>query len=321
MKNFFVGVDIGGTSVRIALAEKDMGIIGGVTKFPFIRLKDASSEVEENIIKNILKMIYQNKLEEKHLKGIGVSLAANFNRETGDITIWPNNQSWNGLKFKEQMEKQFCVPVILEDDANSAALGEKYFGVAKGFEDIAYLTVSTGIGSGIILNGDLYVGSNGWAGEIGHTKIYKGKRKCTCGEEGCLQAYVSGPAIVKEVLRKTGINVRNNEVSIFEDVVRLLEEGNEKVMKLLIEAGNCLAEAIFNLVMILDLSLIVLGGGVIASCEIIAETVKRHLDQKLKSYGREVEVRFAGNSDENGVKGILAEVIKKCRKMPEIGGI
>src|SRR5690606_15913905 len=109
----------------------------------------------------------------------------------GNIIRWPNHPRWNGFELKSFLENEFQVAVMLEDDANTAALGEFCFLQAHDISNMAFITVSTGIGCGLIVNKQLYTGDNGWAGEIGHIQLDPNGPECTCGKKGCLQALAS----------------------------------------------------------------------------------------------------------------------------------
>ena len=223
MKDLYIGLDIGGTYVRV-LAVENLGAaykdLGKVEKNNLVSYKYIETEIERNICRSIDDYLRNN--HEKSLKGIGVSLAASLNIATGKIIAWPNRKSWIGFNLKSYLENRYQTEVKIEDDANCGALGEYYYSKNRSLENLLYISLGTGIGCGIIINGKLFKGDHGFAGELGHT-IVQSDSTCVCGQTGCLQA------------------AKRNSQYIIDQV----------------------ALAVYNLTMILDISKIVVGGGAI----------------------------------------------------------
>lgn len=314
MSDLYLGLDIGGSNVRAALTKNDAGLIGEVHRKPFKRLGSAYKEVEENICSLIEETLIESGIDHKAPKAVGISLAALFDRETGNIEYWPNNNEWNGFPLKKYLEEKYKIPVILEDDANSAAVCELYSGAAKGFSSFAYLTVSTGVGCGIILNRKIYSGTHGWAGEIGHTKVQNCNNVCKCGASGCLQTLVSGPALLKRAKTLAGEyhSPCGEGLSCLEDVVSLAIEGEQWAEKVFQEAGEYLADALTNLIMLLDIPLILIGGGVSRAGDIFLLPVIKALNANLEGRKRRAEVRTALCGDDCGVIGASLLAVNRC---------
>lgn len=308
MGSFYIGVDVGGTHVRIVSCDETLGNISSVDKSMFVKSGKPEPEIKDNICSLIEAVIKKKEMENKKLKGIGLSLAALFNRKTGDIAIWPNNKVWNGFPIRKYLEERFKVPVVLEDDANSAALGEHSFGAGKGYRNLAYITISTGIGCGLILDNSLYTGANGWAGEIGHIKVIDGGPECSCGMKGCLQSVASGPAILRRYIGKKAFE--GDAEHDLRTVVELARQGDQDARDCFSAAGEYVGKMIAGLVMLLDLPVIVLGGGVTEAGDILFEPLNNTLKAQLRMFKRVVDVKPSGLKDDNAVIGALSLIYR-----------
>lgn len=193
-----VGVDLGGTQIRAA-------VLQGAE----VRARAATLTGQDATPERVLPRIYatmQEALEKAgvtlaEIQGIGVAAPGPLNNREGVLYSPPNLPAWKAVPLREILSQQFHCPVFVENDANAAALGEFFFGAGQGSRDMVYLTVSTGIGGGVIANGQILEGSNGTAAELGHITIdWRGER-CPCGSIGCLEALASGTAIARQANR------------------------------------------------------------------------------------------------------------------------
>jgi len=189
-----VGVDLGGTQIRTAAMR-------GAKLFSRVSLLTGENPTPERTIPRIFTAI-QLALDEAHITldqiaGIGVATPGPVNSRTGVIYSPPNLPGWNSVPLRDLFRKYYNLPVFIENDANAAGLGEYMFGAGRGSRYIVYLTVSTGIGGGIILDGKIFEGASGIAGELGHMTIDMYGERCTCGNIGCLEYLASGTAIAR----------------------------------------------------------------------------------------------------------------------------
>lgn len=309
---FYVGIDFGGTNIRAVASDRNKPEISKIIKTPLLRKETVKEEIGENIIPLINQLIHEKKQENKRLDGIGIATAALFERRTGRICNWPNNPKYKGFPLMEYLEEYYKVPVLLEDDANAAALGEQLTGEAVGATDFVYVTVSTGIGSGIILNDKLITGYHGWAGELGHIKVTEEDILCSCGSKGCLQAVASGPAILKKI-KETQFYKQNPYKSnlTLKNCVEYARQGNQELKKSFQEAGYYIGKALANTVMLLDVPLIILGGGVTEASDLIIEPIQESISNSLGGK-RKVRIIRSKLNDINGVLGALW-LVKKNR--------
>jgi len=310
MKQFYVGIDLGGSNIRTVVCDENCKNIGDIRKESVIHKTEVMQEAEENLIRMIDQACKARQDEAGKLAGIGIAMAALFERKSGVITKWPNNNKWNGFPIKNYLEKHYKVPIVLEDDANAAVLGEQLLGAGKGRKNLIYVTISTGIGCGIIANGSLLTGEHGWAGELGHIKV-SGKKLCTCGAKGCLQAVASGPAIVKAFKMTDTYDKyfeKQQDITL-KDVVVLAKNGKAEAMQVFEEAGRYIGTALANLVMMFDVPIIILGGGVMNAGELITRPMNNIVEEILKDR-REVKLVNSWLNDQNGVIGALSLINK-----------
>lgn len=193
-KDLVLGIDIGGTNTVFGLIDKEgndflMGSIPTNANQPAENLFD-------RLFQKFYEMINQTKLD-FNLVGIGIGAPnANYYKKTVEN---PPNLNWGYVEVDKLVHKYYSIPVAITNDANAAAIGEMFYGAAKGMKDFIVITLGTGLGSGIVVNGELVYGHDGFAGEIGHTVVFPDGRQCGCGKKGCLETYVSAPGIKRTV--------------------------------------------------------------------------------------------------------------------------
>jgi len=189
-----VGVDLGGTELRAA-------VLRGAQLLSRISLPTGTNPTPNRIIPCIYHAIDQvldaTDTELDQIKGIGIGVAGPLDSRTGVVFAPPNLSGWDNVPLHKIFRKHFNIPVFVENDANSAALGEHMFGAGRGCRDMVYLTIGTGIGGGVLLNGQILKGRNGTAGELGHMTVDWHGERCNCGNVGCLESIASGTAIAR----------------------------------------------------------------------------------------------------------------------------
>ncbi len=267
-RKYVVGVDLGGTKIATGLGNME-GDLLAVRIIP----TQASLGVD-GVIERIYSTIY-DVLEEAgadidELYGIGICSPGPVNPKTGMIALAPN-LGWENVPLVQLIAKEFPVPVFLENDANAAALGELWFGAGRGVENLLYITVSTGIGGGIVLGGKIYRGRNFMAGEIGHA-IFDANSpvQCGCGQYGCIETLASGTAIARIARER----IQSGEESMIRSMVDNLDEVDVRIIAQAEEKGDKLAKDVLDnavrnlglfiasLLNILDVDRVIIGGGV-----------------------------------------------------------
>lgn len=258
MSKAAIGIDIGGTKVSVTLGTEAGKILARKEFSTPLRAK--SKEALARIDAIITDFLTVARLRKMRVSGVGVGLPGAVNTQLGKIPRSPNLPGWENLPLKNKIETRFHLPVFLANDANAAACAEKVFGTAKKNSDFVYVTVSTGIGGGIFVNGRLLEGAGFAAGEIGHVPVVSEGNLCGCGRKGCLEAHASGTAIAKTYTWLSG-----RKVSGAKEVVQRLARGDRKAKQAFEAAAYHLGTGLAILMNILNPELIVLGGGVFKS--------------------------------------------------------
>lgn len=273
-----LGIDIGGTNTVAALVDRE-----GNTLFN-CELPTSSEQPAAHLFRTIYDAI-SSELTGVQLRGVGIG-APNANYFLGTIEH-PPNLKWDYVDLRQEVQLYTTVPVGVTNDANAAALGELLFGVGRGMKNFVQITLGTGLGSGIILNGELYSGSHGYAGEIGHTIVESGGRLCGCGRRGCLETYVSAPALVANAREQMQHHPESKLYQLdvktitARDVYTAAQSADAAALAAFEETGSRLGLALSNTVAHFDPEAFVLFGGVALAGEYLLEPVRRHLESNL----------------------------------------
>lgn len=286
MKKYALGIDIGGTYTKMGLVNKK-----GQIKF-FLKINTFSNRNKEKtknwLLKNIHAFLIKNRIEINSLFGIGIALCRPFSKKS-DSFVDPNYFSCTKVNFLE-LKKEFKIPIFLENDANAAILGEKWKGKAKGKKNALLLTLGTGIGGAIIINGKIYKGADGLAGEIGHIKIGE-KYQCSCGNIGCFETYCGGKNFFKRIQKKY-----KNPAEFFESKVKY----DKKTKQVINEAEKALSETIANLNEIFDPEIIILTGSMAKILKINKQVFKKFAHNKFHS----TKITRSSLNDKSAILGI-----------------
>lgn len=252
MNGIFAAIDLGGTKTRVgAVLASEPGRVVLSASAPTVRedpdegIKSIASLLRE-IVSDVSKSTGGRNAE---LLGVGVGAPGPLDIKERRLLALPNLPKWRGFGIASALERELGVRVTLENDANAAAVGERMFGVGKEFEDFVYVTLGTGIGGALILNGELYRGHWGGAGEIGHVQVDPDGPLCGCGRRGCVEALAAGPAIEKAYGRPAT------------EVFALAASGDVKARDVLETAGRALGRGLALVFTVLDPQAVVFGGG------------------------------------------------------------
>lgn len=292
---FIATVDLGGTNCRIGIFDIEGNLIKSW------KTSSKNFYQPENIISAFSTEL--NRFDEyKNIKSIGIG-APGLIDNNGVIKTSPNYPLWKDLGLKSSLYSEFGVPVYIENDANLYTLGEGYKGAAIEHENYVAITIGTGIGGGIVINNRIYRGTNGMAGEIGHMTLHPTGPLCGCGKKGCLEAYSSGTAIKKQMFQFTNIEFEPAEI------YELAKKGDKQAIKVFEKAGYHLGIGIANIVNILDVSLIVLGGGVSEALDIMITSIKKGFkEHTFDIHFETVDIKKAVLADLAGLYGAFKMV-------------
>ncbi len=295
--DFVIGIDIGGTNTKVGLVDKQAKIHAHFD-LPTWSEKPAA-DLFDRIFRKLNEFYQQNNLK-PNILGVGIG-APNGNYFTGAIEN-PPNLKWGSVNLVELVKQHLDVPAVLTNDANAAALGEMLFGVAKGMKNFIEVTLGTGLGSGIIVNGQLVYGHDGYAGEMGHVIVQKGGRQCGCGRKGCLETYVSATGLIRTVFEMLS---SENDESILRDipfndltskmVYDAALKGDPIALKSFEYTGRILGEALADAVAYFSPEAIVLFGGLAAAGDFIFIPAKKHMEANLLSiYKNKIKIIPSG---------------------------
>ncbi len=289
MKKYRIGVDVGGTNVKIALVDFDGKIVYSNT---VPTRAEMGFEAGVNNIKQAIKELMSETGESlQTIEAIGFGLPGQIDYKEGVVKNLPNIPGWVNIPLAKIIEDEFSIPTRLDNDVRCAALGELNFGAGKGCENLICITVGTGIGSGIVLNGKLVRGAANAAGEIGHIKMTMNDGPlCGCGDYGCFEAYASGPAIVtmaKEYI-SGGKSAKYKEMAtdgIISPyiVAQAALQGDAVSIQIFKQMGKIIGLGLSSVVNLLNPEKIIIGGGVADAGDILLEPIKQTIKERAMS--------------------------------------
>ena len=299
-----VGVDIGGTNTKLGLVTPD-GVLRGFRSFKtqdFVNFENYAQALFRQI-QELIDIKKTTSLAELPLAGIGVGVP-NANWNTGMVEA-PHNFKWGKIDLAHRLEAHFSLPTEIDNDANTAAIGESLFGVAKGVPDFIMTTLGTGVGTGVFAEGKIIRSANGKAGEGGHLIVDPKGRTCLCGGIGHLEGYCSSSGV-----EKTGQEVFGRKISTLE-VSDLYAKGDVQAEKVVELTAEWLGLGFANMASILNPSLFVIGGGVSQMAADFDKRVQHWMDHyTFKSIRHEARVRLsATNQDTGSVLGAGALIL------------
>lgn len=305
-----IGIDVGGTNVKIALVDSD-GKIGYSNTIP-TRAEMGYEYTINNMKQAIRDLMTETKLSAKDIEGIGFGLPGQVDFKSGIVRLITNIPGWVEIPLAKMIEDEFHIPTRIDNDVRCAALGELNFGAGKGCENLICITVGTGIGSGLIINGKLVRGASNAAGEIGHIKLQMHDGPiCGCGDTGCLEAFASGPSIVAmaEEYIMGGKSTKYREMANGNDITPFIvaeaaKAGDAVAKRIFTRMGEYIGIGMASVVNLLNPEKIIIGGGVADAGDILLNPLKETIKKRaMKIAGETVEVVPAQLGNTAGVIG------------------
>jgi glucokinase len=305
-----VAVDFGGTHIRAAFFPDEKPKPGVQTKVK--TLADKGSEVVLDRIESAIRTVLPEECPDLR---IGIASPGPINPFTGVVLAAPNLSDWEDVPLTEDMSARFNCPVVLNNDANLAALGEWKYGAGRGVDDLLYLTISTGIGGGVISQGNLLLGASGLAGELGHMTVGIEGPVCGCGQSGHIEAYASGPSMARIAKER----LKEGETSILSEMVRDLEDlgpeligeaaqrGDMLAKSVIEDAGRAIGSHLASLVHAFNPARIVIGGGVSQLGDLLFNPIRQTLVDEVihPAYLIDLEVKPTELGDDAGLIGAM----------------
>ncbi len=300
-----VAVDIGGTHLRAALYEPD-------TTQPISHQRVETLNNEPGVYQRLAQLVQSIWPKQGEVIGIGVACPGPLDPHTGYILKTPNIKEWQNFPLGPKLSEQFDVPVFVDNDANLAALGEWKFGAGRGHKDVLYLTISTGVGGGVIADDHLLQGYHGLATELGHTIVDPDGPVCSCGFQGHLESFSSGPAIVKYVLEELKGGARSNLKADANLTARVIADaaihGDALAISAYRRAGEYLGIGVANFLHSFDPSIVIFGGGVSQVGPLLFDSFHASLKKRVfhPRYLENLKIEMAALGDDAGLLGALA---------------
>ncbi|MFQ5965137.1 MAG: ROK family protein [Candidatus Scalinduaceae bacterium] len=312
MSNKYVlAADVGGTNTRMAVVTGDGEIIN-LLKRP-THCKEGKDEMIKFLISFARETVEKSKLTMEKICGVGIGFPGPLDVESGIVFNPPNLIGWNNVPLKHILKKEFKIPVSIENDANSAALGEWWKGVGTGTNSLICITLGTGIGGGIILDGNVWHGASWIAGEIGHTTIIRDGVKCTCGNIGCLEAYASARGIIERVniaLLEKRDNGKSPPITNLKQLDQLVLQGDKIILNVIKETGVILGIAVANIANFLNPEMVVLFGGVTNLGENLLKPLKEEVKRRaFKQATESLRIEISKLGDKGGILGAAKSIL------------
>ena len=317
MTEYALVADVGGTRTRVALVDATGAI---VVRHSAETLAREGRAAVMNRLADALEHVASERRTE--IKGVGLSLASPVEPGTGVMYNPPNlGPEWHLFTPIPMLQERLSLPVYAENDATLGALGEHAFGAGRGCDNMVYMTVSTGIGGGIIIGGNLYTGTNGFGGEIGHMTIDQNGPLDNCGNVGCLEALASGTALARMAQERIGAGESsvmlefaggNIEAVDARIVVQAAQQDDALAQSLMQEVGRSLASGIITLMHIFDPQLIVIGGGLGQNLDMFMPTIEPEVKRRAMAHFQgAVPVAKSQLGDDVSLLGAAALVFKE----------
>jgi glucokinase len=304
-----IGIDVGGTKVLGGVVDESGNVITTARKDTPRQGGSALTQTIADVAKELLQ---------KHsVSCVGVSAAGFVSSDRKTMLATPNIADWNGVDLDNQLTKLIGLPVVIENDANAAAWGEAKFGAGKNQDHMMMLTVGTGIGGGIVVNGELYRGAYGIAAEFGHMRVVPDGHICGCGARGCFEQYASGNALLRHAREAISASpeIARNLLSRGDGTVAGLtgqvitqaaRDGDSVALAAFNTTGQWLGAGIASLAVLLDPACVVIGGGVIDAGEILLKPTRESLERTMPFAGKHPypQVIAAQLGNEAGLVGV-----------------
>ena len=315
MAQYVVGVDFGGTHLRAALVNENGEIIERVKRKTMGHL---GQDAVFDRIAQAVRDVADKMKEGDSLEGVGVIAPGPLDPFRG-LVFYAPNLKWQNVPLTDELHQRLGCPVWAGNDANLAALAEHRYGAGKGLKNIIYMTVSTGIGGGVIINDEMLLGTNGQAAEVGHMQIMPEGPLCGCGNRGCVESVASGTnmaRIAKERLQhgvESSLQEHEGEITA-KEVVQAAANGDQMALELLQQAGSYIGMAVANLVHLFNPQRFIFGGGVSNAGDLLFDPIRRAAKRRtMPNYHGTFDIVAAELGDNVGLLGAAALAFSKAK--------
>jgi glucokinase len=310
----YIGCDLGGTNLRAAIVDVETGDVLHQKSIPTLA-REGHDRVMERMGNLCLQVIQLAELQKDDIGGIGIGVPGVLDLEKGEVLFLPNLPgTWPHVPLRDTITLHTGLPTALLNDVRSITNGEWCFGAGRGVDTVAVFAIGTGIGGGLVINGQLHLGIGGTGGELGHTTIDFNGPRCGCGNYGCVEAYASGPAIAAMGMKAVsqGLTTQIGEMCDFdlnritpELIAKAAKTGDEIAKDIYEQAGFYLGIAAANICTSVGPRRIIIGGGVAQAGELLLDPIRRTIRERVRIMPVEqVEVVLSQLGDNAGVIGV-----------------
>ncbi len=316
-----LGIDLGGTKILTAVADTQGNMLS--RDHSVTPAKEGQDVVVKSILESVDRALEQAHISAADLAAVGVGAPGLSNPESGILFTSPNLPGWKDVPLRDIVERELGKEAFLINDANAAAVGELYFGAGKGARNFVYITVSTGIGGGIIIDGKIYTGSTGTAGELGHMVIDDEGPQCNCGNRGCWETLASGTALAREsrhrikegaatsILKYADGNIEKINAEAIHEAA---QAGDKLANELIAQTAYYLGVGLANLINIFNPEVIIIGGGLSNIGDILLEPASEEAKRRaFKQAYQAVRFARAQLGRNSGVLGAAAFALEQTR--------
>jgi glucokinase len=301
MTTFAIGVDLGGTNLRIAAVDSTGTILKKIT---------TSTEVargRDQVVGEMCAAIQQIVFQQSgagELAGIGIGVPGIINLRTGMLYDSPNLPGWHNYPVRDEIERRLQTAVVLENDANVAALGEKWLGAGASVDDMCMFTLGTGVGGGVVMQGKIWHGMSGMAGELGHTNVEPEGHPCKCGSRGCLEQYASATAVKRMAQESIASGTSPHMACLLKpdaefsskEIFDLAMQGDPQAKAIFERVGKALGTVIADMVNIFNFPMYVVGGGVASAWDAFAPSMLETIGRNSFVYRNTAPYANAGDA-------------------------
>lgn len=319
----YIGCDLGGTNLRAAIVDVDTsrGAVLHHMNIPTLA-RDGHDAVMKRMADLILRLIQSAGISKEDIGGVGIGVPGVLDLETGETLFLPNLPgNWSHVPLRDTIMKLTGLPIVLLNDVRSITYGEWRFGAGRGVDTLAVFAIGTGIGGGLVINGQLHLGIGGTAGELGHTTIDFNGPRCGCGNYGCLEVFASGPTIAAMGIKAVtqGLTTRIGDLCEFdlnritpELIAKAAHQGDKIARDIYEQAGFYLGMAAANVCVAIGPRRIIIGGGVAQVGDLLLNPIRRTLRERVTVMPIEqVEVVQSQLGNNAGVIGVASWVANK----------
>lgn len=312
MANYVFGIDVGGTSVKCGMFQTD-GTLLEKWEIP-TRTENGGSEILPDIAKSVKAKMAEKGIAADDVAGVGIDVPGPVN-DKGELSIAVNlNWGYKNI-VKELSDELGGMAVKAANDANAAALGEMWAGGGKGSKNLVMVTLGTGVGGGIIVDGKMVAGANGAGGEIGHLNVCEDESEaCNCGQHGCLEQYASATGVVRMAKRKLAKTTEETSLRKFEDLTAkdVFDEakaGDKVALEIVDEVCEILGKALGKIACVVNPEVFVIGGGVSKAGQILIDTIKKYYVPNTFSSCKDARFELASLGNDAGMYGCMCLVL------------